>query len=90
MKSEKKFKHNDIKKTIDQANLLFLGQLGLAKAGVIHLDLFNDNRGILKVSNKSLNEVKMSLSLIKEINNCKVIVDTISVSGILNKAHKKL
>ena len=82
--------YNEVKKVIDEANLRFLGELGLAKSGVIHIDLFNDNRGILKVSNKFVNELKVSLGLIKNISNQNVIVNTIGVSGILNKAEKRL
>ncbi len=82
--------YNEVKKAIDEANLRFLGELGLAKSGVIHIDIFKDNKGILKVSNKFVNELKVSLGLIKNINNQNVIVNTISVSGILNKAEKRL
>ena len=88
--SDKKFMYNEVKKAIDEANLRFLGELGLAKSGVIHIDIFKDNKGILKVSNKFVNELKVSLGLIKNINNQNVIVNTISVSGILNKAEKRL
>lgn len=88
--ADKKFMFNDIKKTIDNANMRFLGELGLAKSGIIHIDSFKNNRGILKVNNKYVNELKVSLGLIKNINNEKVIVNTVSVSGVLNKAQKRL
>jgi ribonuclease P/MRP protein subunit POP5 len=87
--SNKKFMFNDVKNSIDSANLRFLGELGLAKAGIIHLeDAYNNNKGIMRVNNKYINELKMSLSLIKSINNDKTIVNTLYVSGMLNKSKK--
>ena len=88
--SKRQFMFEDAKKAIDEANLRFLGELGLAKAGIMHIDLYNHNKGILRVNNKFISELKMSLGLIKNINNEQVIVNTISVSGILNKAEKRL
>jgi len=70
-------------------SLSFMGELGAAKAGIWLLaDKYDENkqRGIIKVSNKYVNELKTSLSLIKEINKKEVIVRSIMVSGMLNKA----
>ena len=75
---------------IDKQNQEFLGQLGMAKAGIIHVkDCYKENKGVLRINNKFLNELKMSLSLIKEINGKKLIVNCIGVSGILKKAKQK-
>ena len=74
------------------ANLLsFTGELGAAKSGVwLLVDKYNEKtqRGIIKVSNKYVNELKASLSLIKEIDKKQVIVRSIIVSGMMNKAAK--
>ena len=76
------------------SNLLsFMGELGAAKAGIWLLaDKYNEKtqRGIIKVSNKYVNELKASLSLIKEIDKKEVIVRSIIVSGMLNKATKHI
>ena len=77
---------------IANKSLLFLGQLGLSKAGIRilpekwNLDL---KRGIIKVNNIYVNELKSSLTLIEKINNKDVVVKSIGVSGILNKAEQK-
>ncbi|MEK6974605.1 MAG: Rpp14/Pop5 family protein [Nanoarchaeota archaeon] len=89
--SGKKFMLNEVKTTVNNANQKFLGELGMARAGIIHIDnLYKNNKGILKVSNKYVNELKLSLALIKSINNDKVIFNTIYTSGILKKAQKHM
>ncbi len=57
----------------------FIGDLGIAKAGIRFLKNKN-NRGILQANNKSLNEVKAALALV-EMHN----IRTVRVSGVLNK-----
>jgi ribonuclease P/MRP protein subunit POP5 len=76
----------DISKALTSSIKSFIGELGCAKAGIIILNKTKNNRGILKVSHKSMDEVKAALTLIKEINDQKVIVKTIKTSGVLNKA----
>jgi ribonuclease P/MRP protein subunit POP5 len=69
----------------------FLGELGLAKAGIWLLpDKWNSSRqtGIIRVSHKYLNELKTSLALIKNIDNSQVIFRSIGVSGMLNKTKR--
>ena len=69
----------------------FLGELGMAKASILVLDDYNKNnqRGLIKVGHRYVNEVKSALSLIKTIEKQPVIVRTIGVSGIIRKAKKK-
>ena len=70
----------------------FLGQIGLAKAGILILnDKFNKEKqkGIIRVNNKMVNHLKGSLCFIKEIDKEKVIIKSVGVSGILKKAQEK-
>ncbi len=76
------------KEEIEKACLKFLGELGVAKAGLMFIS-FNKVKGILKVNNKYVDEVKTALSLIKEVDNKNVIVNCIGVSGILKKTKQK-
>jgi RNase P/RNase MRP subunit POP5 len=81
-----------ISKEIQDKSLLFLGQLGLAKAGIrILSEKWNLQlqKGMIKVNNKYVNELKSSLTLIEKINNKKVVVKSTGVSGILKKAEQK-
>jgi len=90
--SEKKMNFLIIEKVIKEAILSFIGQLGVSKANPIILkDCWNQEKqkGVIKINHKFIDEIKMSLALIKNINNTKAIVDCIGVSGILNKAKKK-
>jgi len=69
----------------------FLGELGLAKAGIWLLpDKWNSAKqiGIIRVSHKHVNELKASLALIKNIDNSPVIVRSLGVSGMLNKVER--
>lgn len=69
----------------------FLGELGIAKAGIWLLpDKWDSTRqtGIIRVSHRHVNELKASLALIKNIDNANVVVRSIGVSGILNKTER--
>lgn len=71
--------------------LSFLGELGASKAGIWVLSDKYDadsQRGIIRVNNKYVNELKSSLSLIEDIGGKEVIVRSIGASGILQKASK--
>lgn len=64
--------------------LNFVGELGVAKAGIIILrERYKNNIGIIRVNNKYVKEVKMALSLVKDIK-----IDVLGVSGILNKTKR--
>ena len=52
-------------------------------------DSWKNNKGVIRVKVKYLDELKMSLGLIKKLDNKKVIVNVIGVSGILKKAKSK-
>ena len=88
--SETPLKFEDVKRTIDNSLKSFLGTLGLSIAKPLIVPLFDGKRGIIKLSNSYLNEVKLALILTKEINNKKVIFKNIYVSGLLNKAKEFL
>ena len=62
----------------------FIGDLGLAKAGLKFISK-KSNKGILQVNNKSLNEVRTGLALINEVNDVPVSIRTLKVSGVVNK-----
>lgn len=70
----------------------FIGTFGVSKAGVrILADKWNpkSQRGLIKVNNKHVDEIKSALCFIKDINNKKIIVKTVGVSGILKKAETR-
>ena len=91
--SNKKFNFKDIEKTISLNNIEFNGVLNSSKGNLNFIqDCFNfeNQTGIIKVNNKYTDNLKASLTLIKNINNDNVIVRSLYVSGILNKAKRYL
>lgn len=70
----------------------FIGELGIARAGIWLLpDKWDSKKqtGIIKVNNKHVDEIKASLTLVKKIDNKDVIIRSRGVSGILKKAESK-
>lgn len=62
----------------------FVGDLGLAKAGVNFVS-YKNNRGVLQVRNDCVDGIKTGLALINKIGNSQVRIKTLKVSGVLNK-----
>jgi RNase P/RNase MRP subunit POP5 len=79
--------HEDI---ILQCNSL-LGIFDGGKAGLMSVKYNADTfKGVIRVNNKYVDKLKLCLGLIKTINGKKVIIDCISVSGMLNKSVDKM
>lgn len=72
--------------------LQFLGDIGMAKAGMMFLcEKYNakNQRGLIKVNNKMLNSVIGALCFVKSVQGNPVIIKSVGVSGILKKATDK-
>tara|TARA_Y100000310_G_C20133917_1_gene557113 strand:+ start:193 stop:561 length:369 start_codon:yes stop_codon:yes gene_type:complete len=70
----------------------FLGHSGMAKAGILPInDKWNvdSQRGILRVNNKHVDDLKASLVFVKNIDDKDVIVRSVGASGILKKAQQR-
>ena len=82
-------KFNDtigINEAIMDAAKGFLGNLGMAKAGIIMMnDQFSKEkqRGLLRVSNKHLDNLRASLVFADKINNNDAVIRSVGASGIL-------
>ena len=89
--SDKSLDKDDINRSIYNSCRSFIGDLNYAKAGVnIMNEFLSNNKGIIRVNNKYADYVKSSLMMVKEINNQKVVIKSIGVSGVLDKAKKYL
>jgi len=87
----KTFPVKDVKDAVEFALKDFLGQLGLSKSSPMFLkEKCKDNKFIMKVNHKWVDEVKSALILIKKIKNTSIIVKSITTSGTLKKASLKL
>jgi len=85
-----KFNFSDVKIEIKKAILKFLGELETAKASLVILNDWKNNKGILKVSHKHVDKVRVALMLIKYINKKNVLFQTVKISGTLKKARSFL
>jgi RNase P/RNase MRP subunit POP5 len=82
----------EINKVILDSSKDFLGEFGMAEAGIIPLDdQWNQNlqRGIIRVGNKHVDDLKASLIFIKNIKGKDVILKSVGASGILKKTQQK-
>ena len=89
---EKVNDYNAVSDVIWHCSLQFLGQLGVAKAGIMVLNnKWNPNtqRGIIKVSHKHVDDVKAALMFADKIEDKDVIFRSLGVSGILKKAESR-
>ena len=81
-----------VNKAIVEAAKEFLGNLGMARAGIITMgDQWNTDtqRGIIRVNNKHVDDLKASLVFAGNIEGKEAIVRSIGASGILKKAKQK-
>ncbi len=84
--SDKKILIGEIEKTVFQALLSFLGELGVSRVSPMFIK-GNQQRFILKVNNKYVKEVQAALILIKTIKNIDVIVKSLTTAGTIKKAN---
>jgi len=88
IEANKELTLTEVRMAIERSLKEFTGDLGVAKAGMIFLKDWKDNTGIVRVNTKSVDTVKASLALIKQIDNQKVVVKSLGVSGVINKIRK--
>ncbi len=88
--SEHEFNFEEVKKAVMSNCLRYLGEFGYEKLRLyIIKNLYNKNKGMLRVTNKMLNDIKASLAKINQINGKKAALKIIGISGILKKAKNK-
>ena len=73
--------YQEVKKNIYKEILAFLGEKGTGEMGLIFLpEHWNGRKGIIRVNNQKVNELKVVLGLIKEMKT-----KTIKTTGSLKK-----
>ena len=88
--SDSKINADELVNCINKRCFEFMGILHFAKAGVLILkNQFSDHKGMLRVNHKYVDHIKAALMMITKINNKKVNIRAIGVSGILKKAREK-
>ena len=85
--SEQKFTFPEVKEEVERALLLFLGQLGIAKTSPMLIrEKYKNNKFIIKINHKYVDEVKAALTLSKTIKNTPVIIKSVITAGTIKKA----
>ena len=87
--SEKSIEHLKVVEAIFKSYKECFGLFGLAQAGLTDMKINSSKRGILKINHKYVEQLRAAMALIKEIDNVKVILHTVGVSGILKKTRGK-
>ena len=89
VKSDNNLSFNAVKDSIIKESESYLGKLTMARAGVIFLDDWKDQKGLMKVNNKYEDHIKAVFTQINKIQEQNVLIKSVGISGILNKARKK-
>ena len=79
----------ETRQAIQEETQTFLGKLGAAKAGLVFLDDWHDQKGILRIATPAVDQIKTALFMIRKINKKEAILTTKGVSGTLNQARNK-
>jgi RNase P/RNase MRP subunit POP5 len=91
IQSDTLFSSVDIKETVETALKEFFGQLGMSKASPMFLkEKTSNNKFILKVNHRWVDEAKSAIILIKSIKKKPVLLKSIITSGTLKKASSYL
>ena len=68
----------------------FIGELELSKAALWMLrDKWAGNKGVIRLNRQSVAKVKAALCLVDKIGKANVMIRTLGVSGMLNRAERK-
>ncbi len=86
VESESSVEKKELENAILNSCLQFLGELGVAKAGIqVVSDTWNGKTVIVKTGHKYVDETKFALNLIKSIADRKVRLSVTKVSGAILK-----
>ncbi len=88
--ADKEFSAKDASSGVYKGLRSFLGEFGLAGAGVtIFKDKYLSNKGLLRVNYRFVDEVRGAFTLITTILETKVIVRSLGASGMITKAQQR-
>jgi ribonuclease P/MRP protein subunit POP5 len=89
--SDRKFAKEQVKKAIVSVLFENLGNMGLADAEFAFIDFDEKSqKGILRCTNKKLEQVRAALALLSEIDLYKAFVYIRTVTGSLKKAASRV
>jgi ribonuclease P/MRP protein subunit POP5 len=80
-----KYSETEVKEAVSKATKDFLGVYGLARAGIMFIKHKN-NKFIIKVNHKYVDQCKSAIILIKKIKEKPVIIKSVITTGMVKKA----
>jgi len=81
---------DEVVKAVWKTLLRFLGEIRVGKLGLWVMDwLEGPQKGILKVSHKSIRDVRLGLAMLDSVGDSRAAVNVLGVSGTLKKAREK-
>ena len=87
---ERPFRKEEVKKAVWEASLSTLGVLGSAKAKPWFIKFDEKSQtGIVRVDRKHVEELRLALTLVTEIDGSRVIFRTLGVSGTIKRLKRK-
>jgi len=84
--------YDEIKRSILEAGLSFLGELGMAEAGIRLIDDDYDpktQRGVIKVGHRHVDRLSSALMMVRKVGRHDAMIRCVGVSGILAKTEKR-
>ncbi len=88
--SKLKFERNSVVGVIWKSVLNFTGEIGASKTSLWAMDWdYIKQIGILKVNHRSVDDIRASAAIIKDVDNSPIIFHIIGVSGTLRSARSK-
>ncbi len=87
---ERTFKKDEVKRAIWEASLSTLGVLGSARVKPWFISFDEKTQtGIVRVDRKHVEDLRLALTLLTEINGSRVIFRTLGVSGTMRRVKRK-
>ena len=87
---ERAFTKEEVKRAIWEASLSTLGVLGSARAKPWFISFDERSQtGIVRADRKHVEELRLALTLLTEINGSRVIFRTLGVSGTMKRLKRK-
>lgn len=87
--AEKELSWHAIQAAIKNAVLFYSGIQGIAAAGLVFVKN-NKNKGVVRIAHTAVQPLRQAFLFIQKIENVPVIVKSMTVSGVLNKAGKDI
>ncbi len=90
--SEKPIDFKELANAVWFSALNFLGELGASRAGIWFVkNLYNEKEkiGVIRCNHTYVEELRMSLALVKTIGDMNVTIKTLGVTGTIGSAKKK-